>query len=119
MTRWIAGIPLAVLALGCGGDRNKGEDSRGGNGSSDDSGAASSDCPEDVEVFEERVWDPVLSTHAWLPQRDGIASSTRMVSILVTCSATFAPPPRSRLLLVKPTGLHDADGGGVLVESRL
>ena len=120
MTRWIAGIPLAVLALGCGGDRNKGEDSRGGNGSSDDSGAASSDCPEDVEVFEERVWDPVLSTHCLgCHSADGIASGTRMVfdpdDMLGNLRTTSAV---SDLLLVKPTGLHDAGhGGGVLVES--
>lgn len=83
-----------------------------------DTGAAATACPEDVALFEERVWKPVLSTHCYgCHAADGIAGATRMVfdasSMLDNLRATSAV---SELLLVKPTGLHaSGHGGGTLV----
>ena len=124
MTRLVRAAALALLLAGCGKDTGGGGGSDGtagaGDGTGGDSGAPSTACPEDVALFEERVWDPVLSTHCYgCHAADGIAAGTRMVfdeadmlGNLRTASAI------SDLLLVKPTGLDAAGhGGGALVES--
>ncbi|MEC8194054.1 MAG: DUF1592 domain-containing protein [Myxococcota bacterium] len=75
-------------------------------------------CPEDVDLFEARVWEPVLSTHCYgCHAADGIAQGTRMVfdedDMLQNLRAASAV---SDLLLVKPTGLDAVGhGGGTLV----
>jgi len=83
-----------------------------------DTGAPATACPEDVELFEERVWKPVLSTHCYgCHAADGIAGTTRLVfdasTMLENLRATSSV---SDLLLVKPTGLHTSGhGGGTLI----
>lgn len=84
----------------------------------DDTGVPVEGCPEDVEVFEARVWEPVLSVYCQgCHQADGPAAGTRMVfdedDMLHNLRAASGV---ADLLLVKPTGLHeDGHGGGELV----
>ena len=86
-------------------------------GSADDTGAETL-CPEDVDLFEERVWDPVLSTYCvGCHVSDGPAAGTRMVfkpdDMLHNLRAASDVVD---LLLLKPTGLHEAGhAGGALV----
>ena len=85
---------LVLMALACSGGKDEAAESGGGESSSpgdtseggDDTGAATL-CPEDVDLFEERVWDPVLSTYCLgCHNSDGPASGTRMVFRRTTCS---------------------------------
>ena len=78
---------LVLMALACSGGKDEAAESGGGESSSpgdtseggDDTGVATL-CPEDVDLFEERVWDPVLSTYCLgCLNSDGPASGTRMV----------------------------------------
>ena len=124
MTRLAMGTALMLLTVGCGSDAAKGDPEAPQTPDVDtdvpgDTGASSGDCPEDVALFEERVWQPVLSTHCYgCHAADGIASGTRMVldeaDMLGNLRAASAV---SDLLLVKPTGLDAVGhGGGTLVE---
>jgi hypothetical protein len=85
---------------------------------SDDTGPATTDCPEDVTVFETQVWDPVLSTYCvGCHSEDGMAEGTRLIlsedDMLQNLRSTSVV---ADLLLIKPTGLHDdGHGGGALV----
>ena len=125
MTKLWMGATLTLLALGCGSDPAKGGPATppapdADTDAPDDTGGSSGDCPEDVDLFEERVWQPVLSTHCYgCHAADGIASGTRMVfdeaDMLGNLRAASAV---SELLLVKPTGRDEAGhGGGALVEA--
>jgi len=116
---------LMMAAMGCGSGKDESASPGGGSGASSDDTAAGPDdtgsdalCPEDVDLFEERVWGPVLGTYCvGCHVSDGPAAGTRMV---------FKPDDMlhnlreasevSDLLLVKPTGLHEAGhAGGALV----
>ena len=85
MTKLWMGATLTLLALGCGSDPAKGGPPTppapdADTDAPDDTGGSSDDCPEDVDLFEERVWQPVLSTHCYgCHAADGIASGTRRV----------------------------------------
>jgi hypothetical protein len=122
MSRWVM-VLLTLAACGGGKDESSspaetgpaGMDDTAGN--ADDTGQAT-DCPEDVEVFEARVWDPVLGTYCvGCHVADGPAASTRMVFEPDDMLHNLRAASRvSDLLLVKPTGLHEGGhGGGELV----
>ena len=122
MSRWMV-VMLASMGCGDGKDESASPDGDSDASSGDtavptDDTGADALCPEDVDLFEERVWEPVLSTycvgcHAY----DGPASGTRMVfkpdDMLHNLRAASGV---ADLLLVKPTGLHEAGhAGGALV----
>ena len=122
MKRWIV---FTLMALACGGGKDESASPDGdGDGPSDDTASGGSDtgadalCPEDVDLFEERVWDPVLGPFCvGCHVADGPASGTRMVfkpdDMLHNLRAASGV---ADLLLVKPTGLHEAGhAGGELV----
>ena len=112
-----------LLALGCASkDETAGSDSVSDGDTSesavDDTGDVSTACPEDVDVFEAHVWEPVLGTYCVTCHvADGPASGTAMVfdpdDMLSNLRAASAVSDR---LLEKPAGLHEAGhGGGTLV----
>jgi hypothetical protein len=93
----------------------------GGNQSSDpdaDDGL-DMDCPEDVDVFTEQVWTPVLGQQCvGCHVAGGVAAGTQMVldpdDMLASLRASAGVADR---LVAKPTGQHaDGHGGGVLLQ---
>ncbi|MEO1268986.1 MAG: DUF1592 domain-containing protein, partial [Myxococcota bacterium] len=88
-------------------------------------------CPSDEQYFEERVWEPILSTRCVVCHTEGgVAGDTRMVLVPEDTSGWIAANLAALravsevefdgmpLLLVKPTGLHpDGHGGGPLVQN--
>ena len=125
-------VILILLAIGCGSD-GKPESSSPDEetipieedsptdfdtGSEADTAAPDMGCPEDVAVFEERVWAPVLSVYCQgCHSATGPASSTRMVFDDSDMLHNLRAASRvADVLLLKPTGLHeDGHGGGALV----
>ena len=113
MSRWIL---FTLAALACGGDKDESSSPEGvGAGGADDTAGSADDtgaetlCPEDVDL-EERVWDPVFSTYCvGCHVSDGPAAGTRMVfkpgDMLHNLRAASGVVD---LLLLKPTGLHEA-----------
>ncbi len=84
----------------------------------DDSGDLDTACPEDEDIFERHVWEPVLGTYCVTCHvADGPASGTSMVfdpdDMLHNLRAASGV---GELLLDKPTGLFEGGhGGGTLV----
>ncbi len=86
-------------------------------------------CPDDLEFFRTRMWEPVMSTQCIACHRsDGVAANTRLVLLppsepgaLETNFMTVRALARDTvdgtpLLLLKPAGLHPlGHGGGMLV----
>lgn len=117
-------MPLfLLLAFGCASkDENAGSgvvsDTETPDEVSDDTGEIETDCPEDVDVFEAHVWEPVLGTYCVTCHvDDGPASGTAMVfdpdDMLHNLRAASGVSDR---LLLKPSGMHDGGhGGGTLV----
>ena len=114
---------LLTLTVACADNSDK-PDPGGGSPSTDDTATpddtASVDlgCPEDVAIFEARVWNPVLDTYCFgCHQEEGPAAGTRMVFDPDDMLHNLRAAARvSDLLLLKPTGLHeDGHGGGDLV----
>ncbi|MGB0641268.1 MAG: DUF1587 domain-containing protein, partial [Myxococcota bacterium] len=117
-------LPLFLLfAFGCASkDENAGSgtlsDTETSEEVSDDTGEVDPACPEDVEVFEAHVWEPVLGTYCVTCHvEDGPAAGTAMVldpdDMLHNLRAASGVSDR---LLLKPSGLHDGGhGGGTLV----
>jgi hypothetical protein len=123
---------LALLTIGCGSD-GKLESSPSDDetvpteednpvdvdtGSESDTAGPDAGCPEDIDVFEERVWDPVLSVYCQgCHSATGPASTTRMVFDESDMLHNLRAASRvADVLLLKPTGMHeDGHGGGELV----
>ena len=124
--RWSLWVAACGLALGCGGDdKSESTPSGGGPGaadsgsaSGDDTGPVEMDCPEDTEVFQARVYDPVLGPFCvGCHFADGPAAGTQLVldpdDMLQNLRSTSRV---ADLLLLKPTGLHEGGhGGGELI----
>lgn len=103
-------MSLLMLLVGCG---------LGGGGGDKDKDVEPESCGENVEVFTERVWEPVLGNQCIVCHTsDGQAASTAMVldpnDMLASLRAATSVADR---LLQKPTGQHSGGhGGGTLVE---
>ncbi|WP_375766819.1 DUF1592 domain-containing protein [Archangium gephyra] len=89
-----------------------------------------SGCPDDLEYFRTRMWEPVMSVQCVACHKsDGMAAGTRMVllppgtpgaveSNFMTVRAMAREMVNGQpLLLLKPSGLHpNGHGGGTVVE---
>ncbi|PTL80639.1 DUF1592 domain-containing protein [Vitiosangium sp. GDMCC 1.1324] len=86
-------------------------------------------CPDDLEFFRSRMWEPVMSTQCIACHKsDGLAAGTRMVLLppsepgaVESNFMTVRAMAREKvdgvpLLLLKPSGMHpQGHGGGTLV----
>jgi len=89
-----------------------------------------SGCPDDLEFFRTRMWEPVMSAQCVACHKsDGVAGSTRMVllppgapgaveSNFMTVRALAREKVNGQpLLLLKPSGMHpEGHAGGTVVE---
>jgi hypothetical protein len=88
-----------------------------------------SGCPDDLEFFRTRMWEPVMSTQCLACHKsDGLAASTRLVLVppdkpgaMESNFMTVRALAREKvdgvpLLLLKPSGMHpQGHGGGTII----